>query len=111
MLGQFHVLEFDRRQEAAAFIAALSRFLYSPRAEAHTAEDIEVWALALPSGDGVRLYLSDGSLAAAEAEFSPVRLGGTIRGEAMPTGSFLMIKGGETPALGAAEAELRLTKK
>jgi hypothetical protein len=31
MRGQFHVLEFDRRQETAPFIAALSRFLYTPR--------------------------------------------------------------------------------
>lgn len=78
MPGQFHVLEFDLRQEAAAFIAALSRFLYSPGAEAYDAEDVEVWAVVLPS---------------------------------MPAASFLIIKGGETPALGADDAELRLSGK
>ena len=60
----FHVLNFDRREEAAAFVAALSRVLNSPRGDTLAFQNVEVWS-EVASTKGVRLYLSDAALEAA----------------------------------------------
>ncbi|HEY1952456.1 MAG TPA: GNAT family N-acetyltransferase [Gemmatimonadaceae bacterium] len=107
---EFHVMEFEHHDEAAAFVAALSRLLESP-AVAHGESDkaeIEVWARSPVASEGVRLFLSDDALAAAKAGFSPVPIARTIKRESLPDESFLIIEGGVTPAWGAAEASAKL---
>ncbi len=107
----FHVMEFAHHEEAAAFVAALSRFLNSPsgsvRAGKHSLP--EVWAES-PASGAVRLFLSKGALAAAEAAFSPVPVGRKVKRESLPAESFLVIEGGKTPSWGATDAGDRLAR-
>jgi hypothetical protein len=104
----FHVVEFDRREEAAAFVAALSRVLNSPRGDAYASRAVEVW-VDTPSTASVRLFLSTAALDAAEAAFSPVRVGDSVSRESASRGHRLIIDGGVTPAWGLAEAESQLS--
>jgi hypothetical protein len=106
---QFHVLEFDRREEAAAFVAALSRVLNSPRGDIYAGELVEVWA-DTASKEGVTLFLSEAALRATDAAFSPVRVSRRVSAESASRGHRLIIKGVETPAWGLAEAELQLSQ-
>jgi GNAT superfamily N-acetyltransferase len=107
---EFHVMEFGHHDEAAAFVAALSRLLQSPTLEAGADErgGVEVWARSPVATEGVRLFLSDQALAAARSGFSPVPVVRTIKRESLPDESFLIIEGGVTPAWGAAEASAKL---
>jgi hypothetical protein len=123
---EFHVMEFAHHDEAAAFVAALSRFLVSPRGAGHAespqkalhkrsasgsrrAAPVEVWARSPVASEGVALFLSETALVAAKAAFSPVPIARTIRRAALPDESFLIIEGGVTPEWGAAEASARLS--
>ena len=70
----FHPLRFASTDEAAAFIAALSRALNSPDrvAVAKTTGSVEVWIDRAPSQAAAVVYLSDAALDAAVAAFPPV---------------------------------------
>jgi GNAT superfamily N-acetyltransferase len=109
----FHVMEFAHHDEAAAFVAALSRFLDSPRAPAPETRvtPIEVWARSPVASEGVRLFLSATALDAARNAFSPVSIVRTVTRDALPDESFLIIEAGVTPAWGAAEASARLSSQ
>ena len=104
---QFHVVEFNQRNEAAAFVAALSRLLNSPRGGSYASRAVEVWA-DTASTEGVTLFLSDAALEAAESAFSPVRAGDKVSRESAARGHRLIIAGGVTAAWGVADAELQL---
>ena len=110
---EFHVMEFVHHDEAAAFVAALSRFLNSPEAPrtAKRKSPVEVWARSPVASEGVVLFLSDAAHQAAEKAFSPVPIGRTIKRASLPDDCFLIIEGGVTPAWGAAEASARLSKR
>jgi len=110
---EFHVMEFVHHDEAAAFVAALSRFLNSPDAPrpGKRKSPIEVWARSPVASEGVLLFLSDAAQIAAEKAFSPVPMGRTIKRASLPDESFLIIEGGVTPAWGAAEASARLSQR
>ena len=105
---EFHVLKFDRREEAAAFVAALSRVLNSPHGDAYTLQNVEVWA-DTASTQHVSLFLSNAALEAAESAFSPVRVAGGVSRESASREHLLIIKGGVTPAWGLADAALQLS--
>jgi len=88
---EFHVLEFEHHDEAASFVAALSRFVNSaahPRREKST---LEVWARSPVHREAVKLFLNDDALAAAEAAFAPVPSHKTIARQSLPDESFLII--------------------
>ena len=108
---EFHVMEFAHHDEAAAFVAALSRFLDSPKSGTAAARQptIEVWARSPVASEGVLLFLSTAARSAAEKAFSPVPIARTIKRESLPDECFLIIEGGVTPAWGAAEASARLS--
>lgn len=114
---EFHVMEFVHHDEAAAFVAALSRFLNSPDAprggkpKAKSKAPIEVWARSPVASEGVVLFLSDAAQTAADKAFSPIPIGRTIKRASLPDECFLIIEGGVTPAWGAAEASARLSKR
>jgi hypothetical protein len=108
-LLQFHVVKFDRREEAAAFLAAVSRVLNSPRVDTPALQHVEVWADGA-SSPGMRLLLTDAALEAAESAFSPVPVGGVVSRQSAPPNSQLIIKGGVTPAWGLADAEIQLSE-
>lgn len=103
----FHVMEFTHHDEAAAFVAALSRLLESPPSAAGR-QNVEVWARSPVASEGVRLFLSDEALAAAESGFAPVPVVGSVKRESLPDESFLIIDGGITPAWGAGDASAKL---
>jgi hypothetical protein len=111
---KFHVMEFAHHDEAAAFVAALSRFLNSPKSgggSGHRRSPVEVWARSPVASEGVLLFLSDAALKAAESAFSPVPVARTVKRESLPDECFLIIEGGVTPAWGAAEASARLSHR
>ena len=126
---EFHVMEFVHHDEAAAFVAALSRFLNSPDApragepksksksksksnpKSRLKSPIEVWARSPVAAEGVVLFLSDAAQTAADKAFSPVPVGRTIKRASLPDECFLIIEGGVTPAWGAAEASARLSQR
>jgi hypothetical protein len=112
---EFHVMEFVHHDEAAAFVAALSRFLNSPDApragKPKSKSPIEVWARSPVASEGVVLFLSDAAQSAADKAFSPVPIGRTIKRASLPDECFLIIEGGVTPAWGTAEASARLSKR
>ena len=113
---EFHVMEFAHHDEAAAFVAALSRFLDSPQAGSALAgptslkrSSVEVWARSAVRAEGVRLFLSDKALEAAQSAFSPVPVVKIVQRGSLPDECFLIIEGGVTPAWGATEASARLS--
>ena len=107
---EFHTLDFEHHDEAAAFLAALSRFLYSPRGAIPRASSVspKVWASAPASQEGAKLFLNDSALRAAEEAFSPIHTTRIVGEAALPTGSFLIIEAGCTPPMGSAEASAGL---
>jgi len=106
---EFHVMEFAHHDEAAAFVAALSRYLQSPKSALAQSINAEVWARSPVRAETVKLYLNDGALEAARTAFSPVPVRNTVAGDALPDESFLIIEGGVTPAWGTAEASAKLS--
>ena len=109
---ELHVMEFAHHDEAAAFVAALSRFLNSPQGTSKTARAsiVEVWAESPEPGKTVRLFLSKDALAVAESAFPPVPIERIVNRKSLPAASFLVIEGGNTPSWGAADAASRLAR-
>jgi hypothetical protein len=70
----FHVVEFTGTTEAAAFVAALSRFVNSPRGAACGADldAIAVLVRSIATRCVVDVYLNEDALKAASAAFAPV---------------------------------------
>jgi hypothetical protein len=110
---EYHVLAFERTNEAAAFVAALARYLNSPAGAAFVKAPatVEVWSYS-PSEEKIEVYLSEGALAAVAAVFTPVPVIAKRRGAALPKDCVMIIGGGQRPAAwGLAEAERRLTAR
>jgi len=109
---EFHVLEFDRTNEAAAFVAALSRFLNSPVGSTYLGypDSVQVWSHMSTAGSDkfVEVFLSPDALDAASAAFAPVLVSGRRRGSELPAGCALVIGGEHTPARGIEEVEYML---
>ena len=107
---EFHVLEFEHHDEAAAFVAALSRVLSSPSHAGGGTEAVEVWARSPVHKESVKLFLSDRALETAQAAFSPVPAHKTVSRQSLPDECFLII-GDNVAAWGADEASARLTQR
>jgi hypothetical protein len=107
---EFHTMEFSHHDAAAAFVAALSRFLDSSKGDvfAGRRSSVEVWARSAVGSEAVRLFLSDKALEMAEAAFSPVPVTKVVSRASLPAESFLIIEGGVTPAWGVEEASAKL---
>ena len=100
--GALHGMTFGKRSEAAAFIAALSRFLASPAGASfrESPKSAVVWASV--SDGAFRVFLSEAALDAANAIFAPLPV---VRPRATPpSGSRLVVDSG-TPPLGIEQAE------
>jgi len=87
----YYRLDFADREEAAAFIAALSRFDTSPKGvELLThLEPVEVWTSMQKHGG--RLYLNGSAFRSASSAFSPVPQMVQIRGRDIPGKTFLTL--------------------
>ena len=96
--------------EAAAFVAALSRFLASPTGSdlAHGPEAVEVRAHV--ERDWVTIYLSEPAYAAAVGAFSPMPFTTPISIEVLPRGTHLIYRGPNIAPWGLDEARRRLTQ-
>lgn len=68
MTVRIHEVTFERMEDAAAFLAAVSRQAASPNAPHASDLRVEVELLA----PGARVYLSDDALLVAESAFGPV---------------------------------------
>jgi hypothetical protein len=104
-------MRFDRFVEAAAFIAALTRFIHSPACNASNLplDAIQVWGCSADKTDGAELYFSDAALAASEVAFSPVpRVTACFE---LPAAATLVIDGCSTPPLGLVDAQQHLTMR
>ena len=101
---EYHALAFQRRNEAAAFVAALSRVLASPAYPVSTGAAPEVW-LGTVGAESVTLYLNQAALVAARTTFDPVPVGGSVRGSLLAPTCHRLIGGGVGAAWGVNEAE------
>lgn len=106
----YHVVRFERRVEAAAFVAALSRFLDSPRGSAYMAQPyaVEVWIPTPVPSEQVEVYLNDAARNAVIAGFNSVPVIDTRLGAALPPGCTLVLGDGRAPAWGLLDAERHL---
>ena len=99
---EYHRLAFSRTEEVAAFVAALSRFLDSPRGASYRGQPVEVWTHA--AGAGVDLYISEAALTAATSGFGVPPVADTRQGDDVPTGCSLAIGSHRSPLQGSAKA-------
>ena len=103
--AEYHRLDFSERDEASAFMAALSRFITSPAGTSVVAEGepVEVWTSMQENGD--RLYLNNSAKRATVAAFSPVPELTPIRGSAIPRNVLLSLAGFTARPMGFDEAK------
>src|SRR5437868_5597423 len=108
----YHVVSFEDTSDAAAFVAALSRFLCSPVGNWYFEHGgaPEVWSHAGALG-AVELYLSVGALEAASVAFPPVLVDDLRTGGALPEDSALMIGGERVSAWGMRDVEHFFTRR
>jgi hypothetical protein len=105
-------MRFEHLVEAAAFIAALTRFIHSPASDASSLplNALQVWGCSNDEADGVALYLSDAALAVSRTAFSPLPpVTSGVR--EFPAAAALVIDGCSTPPLGLEEAQQYLTRR
>jgi len=105
-------MRFERFVEAAAFIAALTRFIHSPASNASSLplNALQVWGCSNDEADGVALYLSDAAFAISRAAFSPLPpVTPSVR--EFPAAAALVIDGCNTPPLGLVDAQQHLTRQ
>ncbi len=102
----FHPVRFASTDEAAAFIAALSRALNSPErvGAAKATGSVEVWIDRGPAQSAV-VYLSDAALDAAVAAFPPVPVQTAVSNDLLPARCRQVIGGGQHPSWGIAEVQ------
>ncbi len=103
----YHRVAFETPREAAAFVAALSRFLDSPRGRASVAPATpgEVWSAPHIATVVAALYLSDGALAATALAFGAPQVEAIQRGDELPLDCAPIIEGLGAPAWGLLSAE------
>jgi len=107
---RYLAIAFDRTVEAAAFVAALSRFLNSPQGSTYMAqpEPVEVWSHTAATGEGLAVYLSASALVAVTAVFAPLPVTETRLAPALPAGCVLLIGSDHTPSWGLVDVQGRL---
>ena len=94
----FHILDFDRPEEAAAFVAAFTRQLDAPRFQMPDDRDlIEVSSI---THKGVTLYLSDLALEMTKTVFATPPATREITNADLPKGRTLLIAGPVKKPLG-----------
>ncbi len=104
MKSLYHVVSFAEAAEAAAFVAALSRFLNYPQGSAYLAHpaSVMVWGYSTMMGKAVDLYLSADALQAATSAFGSVPVAETR--QTLPLGCKLILGNHETPSWGMSDA-------
>lgn len=111
MASAYHIIEFAEAAQAAAFLAAISRFLSSPSGARfrHGSGPLEVRCLRRDTESTV-VALGEEALQAASSAFAPVPIARTLRGTSRPVEFETIIDGStEIPALGLTDARRLLT--
>lgn len=108
--GAYHLMRYNDVSEAAAFVAALSRFLSYPQGSKYLrpATPAEVWSCLYVKADEivqVEVYLNTTALAAVREAFGAPALFGTHRGDEMPNDCVLLIGAGGVEAWGLEQAQ------
>ncbi len=106
----YHMLEFRDLSDAAGFVAALSRFLSSPRGGRYLRPSAaaEVWSH-VEGEDGtierVEIYMNGPAIEAEKDVFTSPEWVESRRGDQMPEDCVLLIGAGGSEAWGKEEAE------
>lgn len=106
----YQVVRFQRRDETAAFAAALTRFLHSPGGTPHlpAGSRLEVWFHG--GARAQELWLSDQAVNAAAEAFGHVRVSEVRRQRPAGPECKLLIAGDQVPVWGMEDAELALRR-
>jgi len=99
---RYHLVVHKRVSEAAAFVAALSRWINSPNSGIRPDDEIEVWTAL--SGTNCIIYLDDAALVTASAKFAPVPVSGT----GAPPDDAMELIIGKCDAMGVEEVKLMI---
>lgn len=99
---EYHSITFESIAEAAAFIAALSRVLNSPRSSLNTGP-VEIWFSF--SAPRVLVYLSDAAKNAAARAFAPLPPTRACNRADFAPATRLILDSDHLPAWGSQEAE------
>ena len=107
--GAFHRCAFADRAQAAAFVAALSRFVAGPRGTPYrdASRGAAVWSCARSDSDAVDLYLSDAALRATIDAFAAPNVLEVVDFAALPAECALLFTGA-MPARGMDQADDQL---
>src|SRR3954463_2761305 len=99
---EYHALRFDDAIEAAAYVAALSRFLSSPqgRAEQWGKSHVEVWRYTSLSGKPAHVFLNAAALSAASVAFGVPPIFEVLRKDQIPAGAMLVLDSRNVSPLG-----------
>ena len=102
-----YLLHFEQQTEAAAFIAALSRFVNSPAWEAGDPNlaVLELWTDCLHPA-GMAVYMNEVTYQAAATAFAPLP---PIYTRPLPDSAEIILRGVHPPAWGREQAERQLT--
>ncbi|HEY8165757.1 MAG TPA: hypothetical protein VIF83_09420 [Gemmatimonadaceae bacterium] len=105
---EYRVIEFERSDEAAGFIAALARQLSSPQAARgpDSGGAVEVFSRSGP--DHVEVFLSGSAFAAAQRAFSPIPDSRAVSRNEIPVDRTLIIDGMNPVAMGIDDVAPRL---
>lgn len=105
----YHRCGFPDRGEAAAFVAALSRFVRGPRGASYRDANrgVVIWSRTRDGSDGVDLYLSDAALRATIDAFGEPRVLETVQKSALPDECALLFAS-TSPAWGMEQADEHL---
>ena len=109
----YHRVTFEHVEEAAAFIAALSRFVASPAGSTDDRSDatetsIEVAAVILPGSQHLDVYLNDAALAATIRGFGPPVVVATCRALEVPSWRLVVLGPNDRGAYGSDEIARRI---
>jgi hypothetical protein len=103
--SDYRAVQFSGYADAAAFFAALSRYLNAP--DSSTAPgSVELWGQ-VSEESGITFYLNDAALNATTEAFGQPLSGETYPGSTLPFDSILLI-GGQIDALDDEQAEAYL---
>ena len=111
LADDYHRVSFDDTEEAAAFVAALSRYLASPAGDACRAADspIEIIAAHDVVPPAIGLYLSAGALRATAAGFGLPDMVDRCRPDELPVERQVVFADHDRNAFGRDEIVKRLT--
>lgn len=111
LADDYHRVSFDDTEEAAAFVAALSRYLASPAGETCRSADspIEIIAAHDVVAPAVGLYLSPGALRATAAGFGLPDMVDRCRPDELPLDRQVVFGDSDRNACGRDEIVKRLS--